>query len=523
MGIKKLNRWLLALFLLLPVLLLNYSHFKHGSENQIPSFFLQDDMPYYMAIAREYFDGGTPPLSYGNPFSPDPETKRHYFQPPTLLLGILWNFTRIDPGLLFMLFGIPAALLAIRTTISLFEYFHPLIRPLDLSYLLIFIWGGGLLSLGGLCFSLSLNQDARDWLLFDPSGGWWFLNLGRNFIYPLESIYHLLFFLGMIFGIRKQWALTLTTGFLLSICHPFTGIQFLLILTSWLTLEYFLDHNQDSPSWCAPLTSLILLLGHLGYYLIYLVKDLEHQSMMTSWKISFSMHEITFLLNLLPLFFMVWWGLRKKQYPLLWLQRPAHRLLLCGFFITLGLVFHDRIIPPIQPLHFDRGYLWTFLFFIALPGTHSFIRSIQKKSYSMLSLLLLLLLFLSDNASWLTAHILKPTGHYHTIAQKKVFDWLNENATPQDLFVSEDRIMTYLSPTYSSVRPWYAFWWFTPFSEKNLAIQKTFFKSGKIPEEWKGRSILILQPRTKTASQIQFKKLKLFQNSEYQIWQIRPQ
>ena len=27
---------------------------------------------------------------------------------------------------------------------------------------------------------------------YDPARGWWMLNLGRNFIYPTESLYHAL-------------------------------------------------------------------------------------------------------------------------------------------------------------------------------------------------------------------------------------------------------------------------------------------------------------------------------------------
>ncbi len=520
MSVQKLNRWLLSLLLFLPVLLLYFSHFKHGSENKIPSFFIQDDMPYYMAIAREYFDGGSPPLSYGNPFSPNLETKRHYFQPPTWILGLLGHFIKIDPGLLFMLFGIITGLAAIRASISLFEYFHQINRPIDLGFLLIFIWGGGLLSIGGLCYSLIENHNTNDWLLFDPSGGWWFLNLGRNFIYPLESIYHLLFFLGILFGTRKQWGLVLATAFLLSLCHPFTGIQFLLIYTSWLTLEFLLD--QEPPPLWTPLTCLAMTLTHLGYYLYYLGQDLEHKSVMETWKISFSMHTITFLLSLFPLFLFLWWGLRKKVYPSHWLRIPTHRFLLVGFLVTLGLVFHDRIMAPIQPLHFDRGYLWVFLFLIALPGIKVAQRSLQSKLSLKITALLSMLLLLSDNGSWFTMHILQPTGYYHTIAQKEILNWLNKNATAQDLFVSEDRILCYLSPTYSSVRPWYAFRWFTPFSEQNVIAQKSFFESGQIPDQWKGRSVLVLQPKTKKGTQIKFKKIKLYENSDYRIWQILP-
>lgn len=520
MWVKNFNRWTLSLLLLIPVLLLNLSHFLHRSDQKIPSFFLQDDMPYYMAVAHEYFDTGNSPLSYGNPFSPEIQTKRHYFQPITFLLAVLLQFTQIDPGILFMAFGVILGLLAIRTSVALFEYLHPLLCLLDLLFLLFFIWGGGLLSVGGTCFSLFTNHNTSDWLIFDPSGGWWFLNLGRNFIYPLESLYHLLFFVGVFFAIRKKWGLALASAFLLSISHPFTGLQFLLILNAWLLLEKVV--GDDPPTLSISISGLLILVSHLAYYLLYLGGDPEHRSVMEAWKINFKMHELTFLLSLFPLFFLFWWGIRLKKYPITWLLNSTHRFLLVGFLTTLGLVFHDRVINPIQPLHFDRGYLWTFLFLIALPGLKAFFRSLQKNHLAPLSIALFSTLILSDNSSWFTAHILNPTGYYHTPPQKEVLDWFNQHATDQDLLVSEDRIMTYLAPTYSSIRPWYAFYWFTPYAEQNIAEQKKFFETGEIPDRWKGRSILVLQPRAKTASKIKFKKLKLFENADYRIWQIRP-
>ncbi|MES2309220.1 MAG: hypothetical protein V4507_10220 [Verrucomicrobiota bacterium] len=473
-----------------------------------------------MAVAREYYDTNNTPFSYGNPYSPSAETPRHYFQPMTFGLGVILSLVRINPGLLFLSTGVLMGILAIRTTIALFEFFHPIALLRDLVLLLIFVWGGGLLSLGGLCFSYFHIHNSTEWLMFDPSGGWWFLNLGRNFIYPLESAYHLLFFLGILFWGRKQWHLALAAGFLLSISHPFTGIQFLVISLVWLIIEKTIQ--KEEPPLEVIFLTFLLTLSHIGYYLFYLNRDPEHHSVMEAWKINFSMSGITFCLNLFPLLFILWWGLRHKQYPLSWIQSPMHRLLLVSFAITLLLVFHDRFMTPIQPLHFDRGYLWVFAFLIAMPGWKSIFKTLSKKSTLTPIFVLITFLFLSDNFSWMTSHINKPTGFYETPAQKEVFDWLDKNSTPQDLLVSEDQIMCYLAPTYSSVRTWYAFWWFTPNGTQNLLDQKKFFESGETPSLWKGRSILLLQPKRTGPLKFKTKKLKLFDNADYRIWQIQP-
>ena len=65
-GRSELFKWLFCLALLTPVLLFYACHFC-GRPN--PTGFIQYDMPYYMANAREYFDRGGFRLFYSNPFS----------------------------------------------------------------------------------------------------------------------------------------------------------------------------------------------------------------------------------------------------------------------------------------------------------------------------------------------------------------------------------------------------------------------------------------------------------------------
>src|SRR4051794_5817902 len=65
-----------------------------------PTGFIQPDMAYYMANAREHFDNDRFQLFYGNPFSPSYETKAIYFQPMTLVLGLAWRLSGLDPGLI---------------------------------------------------------------------------------------------------------------------------------------------------------------------------------------------------------------------------------------------------------------------------------------------------------------------------------------------------------------------------------------------------------------------------------------
>ena len=94
-----------------------------------------------------------------------------------------------------------------------------------------FFWGGGILSLAGLAAGLLVHRFG--WgaaSAFDPFGGWWFLNFGRNLVYPNEAYYHGLFLLCLWLLIRRRFAATLAIAALMSLSHPFTGLAAALIL-----------------------------------------------------------------------------------------------------------------------------------------------------------------------------------------------------------------------------------------------------------------------------------------------------
>jgi hypothetical protein len=39
---------------------------------------------------------------------------------------------------------------------------------------------------------------------YDPFGGFWFLNVGRNLIFTTEAFYHLIFLGGVLLVVRTQ-------------------------------------------------------------------------------------------------------------------------------------------------------------------------------------------------------------------------------------------------------------------------------------------------------------------------------
>src|SRR5262245_48618884 len=115
------RRWLASLLLLAPFAYPFVTHFLGAPAGMSPSGFIQPDMPYYVGNAREHFDNGGFTLAYGLPYSPSYDTPRIYFQPQTLVLGVVMKVSGLDPAALFLLFGVVSGLACIRLALALFE------------------------------------------------------------------------------------------------------------------------------------------------------------------------------------------------------------------------------------------------------------------------------------------------------------------------------------------------------------------------------------------------------------------
>jgi len=98
-------------------------------------------MPYYLANAREYLDGGSEGLLYAQPFSFDLENRPIYVQPQILALGLAWRLTGMDPGTLFVLFGITVGVLCIRVWQRVLETAAPSSGTARIFGDVLFVWG----------------------------------------------------------------------------------------------------------------------------------------------------------------------------------------------------------------------------------------------------------------------------------------------------------------------------------------------------------------------------------------------
>src|SRR5690349_15652789 len=156
-------RWIMLTLLALPALLpLLFSTLNAWSAGLVPTGFIQYDMPYYVANAREHFDHGFS-LTYGNPYARE-GTASIYFQPHIFVLGIL-QAIGLSPALALNLFGLAAIAAATIGAARLYEELIGFETTAKKIGFLCFFWGGGVLGILGLL--LGGNQFS-----FDPMHGW---------------------------------------------------------------------------------------------------------------------------------------------------------------------------------------------------------------------------------------------------------------------------------------------------------------------------------------------------------------
>jgi len=499
MGRGRARVWLLSLFLLAPAIGLYAAHVIHGGldSGRSPTGFIQYDMIYYMANAREHFDSGTFKLTYGNPFSPHSQTPRIYFQPLTLVLALLHRLTRLDPGIVFMITGFFLGLFCVRSAIFVYDRLYGLDSLSKMLGLVCFVWGGGLMAVSGGLAGLFNGMGGEDLFRFDPFGGWWFLNLGRNLIYPTEALYHLLVFTVFLAALGKRWIAMLVLLAVLSVSHPFTGIQFILIFFTWTFLERVYFRSGEIPCF-AVFVSVLLLLAHVLYYLVFLPTFPEHASIMDQWALSWLLRAPTLVLAYGGVLLLTLWRLRRPELARNVLSRPENRLLLIWFLVSFVLANHEFAMDPVQPLHFTRGYLWIPLFLLGAPalidGFQFLLDDRHLGRWRGVVALVILAVVLSDNGIWLADHARKPTGMFFSSESEEVMSWLRQiSGEKKDaLLITNDPYVAYTGMAYTPLRSWYSHWACTPFAEKKKAEVAAFFDRGLAHSLWRSRDLVVV-------------------------------
>ncbi|MBX6314019.1 MAG: hypothetical protein IRY99_14055 [Isosphaeraceae bacterium] len=530
---NELRWWALSLLLASPVALIYLCHLQDGPGDRTATGFIQYDMPYYMANAREHFDSGHFCLFYGNPFSPRYGTPAIYFQPLILALGLLWRATGADPGMIFMAFGAVAAVACVRVAIALYREVVGLESPAQGLGLIAFLWGGGLLGLSGLVYTLVTEHRLGGIYTFDPGEGWWFLNFGRNLIYPTEAAYHALFLGCMLLVLRGRYTAAAVVALVVSLSHPFTGLQLLAILAAWAAFEVHFLEDRAVPR--RFLRAILGLLGlHLGYYLVFLKSFPEHRALMTQWELPWTIEARSFLPADLLVGGLAFWAFRRFRLARGFFASARNRLFLAWFLVSFALANHEFAFKPVQPLHFTRGYEWMALF---LMGSGTLIVLLSRllapvrKPLGPLGAGLVLALFLSDNVlffgSFMPPFFAADSGLGMKLSrdQRELLSWLNAHEHRGFLLLSQDPEIGYLATVYTPLRSWYSHWANTPMIRRRISELDRFFASGQLLPYWKRKPLLVVslagqgQPSWAASG----RAMEVFRNRTYNVFRLIPE
>jgi len=496
--------WLLAALAALPVGWLMACYVLGAPPGTRATGFIQYDQAYYMAEAREHWDGGFH-LLYGSPASPTSDTPRVYFRLQTPLLGTLGKLTGAEPGWIYAVFGLVATVIFFRLAIALYGCVVGLRSRAECLVLPLFLWGGGFTVLCGILLELSVGTG-----LFAFDTGGWGANLVRGVIYSIEAYYHALFFGAVLALLQRQYAATLVLLAAVCASHPFTGAELALFLAGWVMLEGVVEWRLAPPLWFSG-GVLFFLFAHVGYWLVLLpLLSPEHAALAPSWNLSWVLHWY----NEVPEYGIVaaaaLWRLRDRHRIAAALSDRRFRILLAWFGTAFLLANHDLFISPRQPLHFTHGYVWTPLFLIGAP---TFVKIAERllvlpRRVGAAWLVALSGFMLLDNAIWFGGagfDLLRdgksatffPNAIYIDNSARDVLNRLNDEQFADGLVVSNSPFLSYQAIVYTPLRAWYSQIWNTPYPEKRLAELDALFSASEDLDAWRCRKMIAVVERPK--------------------------
>lgn len=423
---------------------------QHLGSGELATGFLQYDSPYYVANGREVFERGNG-FAHPNPYDPSPHAPVIYFHWLTWLLGFGVKILGADPGALFASLGVVASLLCSALTLRLVEAVLPQAAGRRILFLLT-MWGGGALYLGGLAANLGAGRPwAVDPFAFDTGQGWWFPNWGRNLVLPTEAVYHCFVAAAWWAVVKRRWPLAIGTVATLAATHPFSGLQHLLILATWIAVVAARERTRAAVGRLAVVAA--ILGAFAAYYFVFLNSFPEHRALTAKWSLAWTMPLSNLVLAVAPPTGVALWRLRRREN---WTE--ADRFFAVAWIGTFLLLKHDWFIPPHQPAHFSRGYHWLPAWLMALPQLQAWGLAVAARAgratlFAAGSVAAALLL--SDNAAFLYRefHDDQRERHYLTPAQRDVFRWLERSGASGVLLCADTRL-GYLAATYTSVRPY---------------------------------------------------------------------
>ncbi len=518
--------WPMAVLLTAPMLVFFLIYLFNHEGFLSPTGFIQYDNVSYIAYARQYIEPGATGLLYSNPFNDGPGYPGIYFQPQTIFFAFLLK-AGIPPGWILIPFTLLCSVTCFRLLIGIYDFLYPASRHRALM-LWALCWGGGLLTLAGyILFTFSGISRVDNIFFLDPAGGWWGLNWGRSLFFSCEAWYHALF-LGVVSSLLyRKWTRAFLLAIVLSVSHPFTGVELLLIVCAWSVAELLAAGRKQMPAWF-PVAVLLLLSLHVFYYLYFLNQYPEHRSVSEQYALNWRLR----FFSMIPAYIItgglaLYTVMRIDRFRFFFRQR-SNRLFLCWFIVAFGLANHELFTRPMQPLHFTRGYIWTALFFIGLPALHLLTERWNTSGGRKILLIAFFLLFFSDNASWILSQLnsrgATVSTSYTSAEEKEVFSILKGRASQNTLLIGNDAVIPYMSTVYTDVHPWIAHPYTTPFAQQKAEAWEHFISSGLPDPSWQERDLIFLFHKNdsvemRRAAMLPFKHSLLAETQSYQLIQ----
>lgn len=192
----------------------------------------------------------------------------------------------------------------------------------------------------------------------------------------------------------------------------------------------------------------------LWYYASYLPSFPQHRALVQTWTLEWVLGVPTLLLAYGPIGLVALarlWSDRRH------LDIPARFFVVC-FAVCFVLAKHDWLIQPRQPLHFTHGYVWMPLCLLALPLLQrGLVRLRAGRSAFGFGLLLLPVaaLGVSDDAVFVAEQGRRSSGVGVDLspADREMFSWIDRQGLSGILLCTRVDL-SYLSATYTSVRPY---------------------------------------------------------------------
>ena len=440
-----------AVLALLPVVAgLYLPHFVgHADE---ATGFVWRKMAYYLAAGREIFERGNG-FAYPNPLDTDPNAPVIYSHWLVWLFGFGIKILELDPVFVLLAVGLIFGLILTITTRLIVAEVWPQARFQVLLFYMT-MWGGGLICASQAAVNI---LKGRDPLLFlfrhDPGSGWWFLNWGRNLSFPTETAYHAVVALAWLAALRGRWTLAAAMTAVVAATHPWTGLELLAIMSAWWGLRLVVKPGRESLTY-AGFTALTMLC-FLAYYFIYLASFPSHIQLSDPWSMDWSLPAKTVVVAYGPVLALAAIRLWRDR------QSLSHReyfLVVC-FLVAAALALHDRVLPPVQPAHFTRGYVWTPLFLIALPllgDGLGRLRALCNRSSFVLAAAVLTVFVVSDNLAFFSRAVSMAgkQGVAFTASQRAMLLWIDGEKLTGIIFCENEPLCNFTA-AYTGLTPYH--------------------------------------------------------------------